>query len=482
MPSIEADHRQVQLPQLVPVPGLQGTALQTDAHGLGCPLCAGSRRSPPGWRWDLPSQITLPSLSTTQTEVCSCETSSPTHCSMPALLSGSDGIRPGVAAGGHRPRNNAMSTWRKSALSSGPSVRGAKHDRRAEDFPDPSCRATDRTSISRPLKLTMPPAFLGELLELLCREFHRDLLPRPGMAGPKFGAEPKASAARPIGTPLNGDNIPTGGTRHGLARRAGGAGDGRRLGHRPRRGRAVYRGRRAGRRHGARRDPGRRNAARVRRRGRSGSPAMSPASPTTSAPSRKPCAPSAGSTCSSAMPASSTSTRSSPRFDEEKLGRGLRRTVRRSTSRDASSAPRRRCRSCARPTAAWSSPPRWPGSNSGGGGALYTASKHAVVGLIRQLAVELGPAHPGQRRRAGRHDDRSARAGDARQGRPLAIRRSRQSPTGCAPTIRCRSRSSPPISPAPTCFSRRATMPAASPARIVTVDAGATLRMPRPRR
>src|SRR5207249_4539504 len=43
---------------------------------------------------------------------------------------------------------------------------------------------------------------------------------------------------------------------------------------------------------------------------------------------------------------------------------------------------------------------RWPrpctasvaGFNSGGGGALYTASKHAVVGLIRQLAAELGPA------------------------------------------------------------------------------------------
>jgi NAD(P)-dependent dehydrogenase (short-subunit alcohol dehydrogenase family) len=31
------------------------------------------------------------------------------------------------------------------------------------------------------------------------------------------------------------------------------------------------------------------------------------------------------------------------------------------------------------------------GSNSGGGGRLYTASKHAVVGLIRQLAAELGP-------------------------------------------------------------------------------------------
>src|SRR5204863_4962533 len=31
------------------------------------------------------------------------------------------------------------------------------------------------------------------------------------------------------------------------------------------------------------------------------------------------------------------------------------------------------------------------GFNSGGGGAIYTASKHAVVGLIRQLTVELGP-------------------------------------------------------------------------------------------
>ncbi|MGH7753276.1 MAG: 3-(cis-5,6-dihydroxycyclohexa-1,3-dien-1-yl)propanoate dehydrogenase [Gemmatimonadales bacterium] len=31
------------------------------------------------------------------------------------------------------------------------------------------------------------------------------------------------------------------------------------------------------------------------------------------------------------------------------------------------------------------------GLTSGGGGAIYTASKHAVVGLIRQLAVELAP-------------------------------------------------------------------------------------------
>src|SRR5205085_8139227 len=31
------------------------------------------------------------------------------------------------------------------------------------------------------------------------------------------------------------------------------------------------------------------------------------------------------------------------------------------------------------------------GLNSGGGGALYTASKHAVVGPVRELAVELAP-------------------------------------------------------------------------------------------
>jgi NAD(P)-dependent dehydrogenase (short-subunit alcohol dehydrogenase family) len=31
------------------------------------------------------------------------------------------------------------------------------------------------------------------------------------------------------------------------------------------------------------------------------------------------------------------------------------------------------------------------GLSSGGGGVLYTASKHAVVGLIREMAVELGP-------------------------------------------------------------------------------------------
>ena len=41
VPSIKADHGQAQLPQLVPVPGRQGTALQTDAHRLGRPRADG---------------------------------------------------------------------------------------------------------------------------------------------------------------------------------------------------------------------------------------------------------------------------------------------------------------------------------------------------------------------------------------------------------------------------------------------------------
>jgi hypothetical protein len=52
----------------------------------------------------LPSQITLPPPSTTQTEVCSCETSNPTYCSIPALLSGSDGIRPRLQLEGTGPQ------------------------------------------------------------------------------------------------------------------------------------------------------------------------------------------------------------------------------------------------------------------------------------------------------------------------------------------------------------------------------------------
>src|SRR3954447_11289480 len=62
-----------------------------------------------------PSQITLPPPSTTQTEVCSCETSNPTYCSIPALLSGSDGIRPRVQLEGTGPQKrhvNLGGAWR----------------------------------------------------------------------------------------------------------------------------------------------------------------------------------------------------------------------------------------------------------------------------------------------------------------------------------------------------------------------------------
>jgi len=78
------------------------------------------------------------------------------------------------------------------------------------------------------------------------------------------------------------------------------------------------------------------------------------------------------------------------------------------------------------------------GFNSGGGGTLYTASKHAVVGLIRQLAVEVGPrvrvngVAPGGTRTDLRglavlsQDDRSHFADPAlierlRKGNPLGI-------------------------------------------------------------
>src|SRR5918998_3166174 len=53
----------------------------------------------------LPCHSVLPSPSTTQTEVCSCETARPTYCSMPALLSGSDGIRPRLQLEGTGPQS-----------------------------------------------------------------------------------------------------------------------------------------------------------------------------------------------------------------------------------------------------------------------------------------------------------------------------------------------------------------------------------------
>jgi cis-2,3-dihydrobiphenyl-2,3-diol dehydrogenase len=52
-------------------------------------------------------------------------------------------------------------------------------------------------------------------------------------------------------------------------------------------------------------------------------------------------------------------------------------------------------------------------SNAGfypdGGGALYTMSKHALVGLVRQLAFELAPAVRCQRNRARRDRDQPRR-------------------------------------------------------------------------
>ena len=104
------------------------------------------------------------------------------------------------------------------------------------------------------------------------------------------------------------------------------------------------------------------------------------------------------------------------------------------------------------------------GFTSAGGGVIYTASKHAVVGIIRQLAVELGPADPGQRRRARRHDDRSAQCRGIAAGGSLAIRHSRRPRSGSPPATRCGWRSNRPISPAPMCFWPRAPMPAGLPA------------------
>lgn len=120
------------------------------------------------------------------------------------------------------------------------------------------------------------------------------------------------------------------------------------------------------------------------------------------------------------------------------------------------------------------------GFNSGGGGALYTASKHAVVGLIRQLAVELGPAirvngvAPGGTMTDLRglvslgNDDRSSFAvpGMAdllRAHNPLHI-----------------ALEPPDIAGAYVFLASRGSARGVT-GTIVTVDAGATLRMPRPR-
>jgi NAD(P)-dependent dehydrogenase (short-subunit alcohol dehydrogenase family) len=120
------------------------------------------------------------------------------------------------------------------------------------------------------------------------------------------------------------------------------------------------------------------------------------------------------------------------------------------------------------------------GQNSGGGGALYTASKHAVVGLIRQLAVELGPdirvngVAPGGTMTDLRglvslgNDDRSSfaapgMADQLRAHNPLHIALE------------------PPDLAGAYVFLSSRTSARGITGSIVTVDAGATLRMPRPR-
>jgi NAD(P)-dependent dehydrogenase (short-subunit alcohol dehydrogenase family) len=120
------------------------------------------------------------------------------------------------------------------------------------------------------------------------------------------------------------------------------------------------------------------------------------------------------------------------------------------------------------------------GQNSGGGGALYTASKHAVVGLIRQLAVELGPdirvngVAPGGTMTDLRglqslgNDDRS----------PFAV-------PGMADQLRAHNPLRIALQPADLAgayvFLASRDNARGITGSILTVDAGATLRMPRPR-
>ena len=120
------------------------------------------------------------------------------------------------------------------------------------------------------------------------------------------------------------------------------------------------------------------------------------------------------------------------------------------------------------------------GFNSGGGGALYTASKHAVVGLIRQLAVELGP------------DIRVngvAPGGTMTDLRGLASLGNDDRSSFAAPGMADRLRTHNPLHIAlepDDIAGAYAFLASRGSARgitgtIVTVDAGATLRMPRPR-
>jgi 2,3-dihydroxy-2,3-dihydrophenylpropionate dehydrogenase len=121
------------------------------------------------------------------------------------------------------------------------------------------------------------------------------------------------------------------------------------------------------------------------------------------------------------------------------------------------------------------------GFNSGGGGALYTASKHAVVGLIRQLAVELGP----QIRVNG-----VAPGGTMTDLRGLSALGGESHSHFADPGTEERLRSGNPLrkvlvpddlAGAYVFLAARANASGVT-GTVVTVDAGATLRMPRPSR
>ena len=118
------------------------------------------------------------------------------------------------------------------------------------------------------------------------------------------------------------------------------------------------------------------------------------------------------------------------------------------------------------------------GFNSGGGGALYTASKHAVVGLIRQLAAELGPrirvngVAPGGTMTDLRGLSALGREGHSHFTDPGAEERLRSNnPLGKALVP-------DDLAGAYVFLASRANAGGIT-GTVVTVDAGATLRMPR---
>jgi len=118
------------------------------------------------------------------------------------------------------------------------------------------------------------------------------------------------------------------------------------------------------------------------------------------------------------------------------------------------------------------------GLNSGGGGALYTASKHAVVGLIRQLAIELGS----EIRVNG-----VAPGGTMTDLRGLATLGNDDRSQFADPTVADRLRASNPLQvalePADLAgayvFLASRNNASGITGSIVTVDAGSTLRQPR---